>query len=647
MERSGDRIIKGYKNFVMNKVTKPFSGSLVIYAFLFLLPSLLVAANRSTICYLSPLPGSQYLSPSTNIIIRPIGTLNQSVLDDSRLLSVTGSVSGSHTGHVSLSDDASTIIFVPENSFTAAEVVTVRMNHPLRTREGHTVEPIRFQFEIGQSNSSSQVPMARPEYTPSEAGINLTKDIPDQYSRLVSSKTTSSYPNHFPLPIVTQISNPASGSIFIGTYKTGKPGYHMQYVTFIDSDEEYLMVLNGKEEAKNWNEVAGMNTDFKPQPDGHLTYFDFAFNYFLEMDTSFKIVGEYRCGNGYVTNPHELRVLANGHALLLGDDPQYIDMSTIVPGGSKNALVLGMVIQELDLQKHVVFQWRSFDHFSITDAIHEDLKSENIDYVHPNALEIDTDGNILLSSRHLDEITKIDRTTGAIMWRWGGKMNQFQFVNDTLHFSHQHSIRITPTGSYLLFDNGNYRENEYSRGVEYVLDQQKKIATQIWQYRHTPDIFSVSMGSIQRLPNGNTFLGWGSASQAFTEVRPDGSIALDARFPDSIVTYRAFKYVWPQAGSQTSVNESSSGPASFSLEQNYPNPFNPTTTIAYSLAKASEVTLSVYDLLGRRVAALFNGNQSAGKHSVLFDGSGLASGFYLYQLQAGVFLQTRKLLLLK
>src|SRR6185295_15203514 len=120
--------------------------------------------------------------------------------------------------------------------------------------------------------------------------------------------------------------------------------------------------------------------------------------------------------------------------------------------GKTKATVTGNLVQELDASKNVVFQWRSFDYFQITDATHENLLTSPIDYVHANALELDNDGNILLSSRHLDEITKINRMTGAIIWRWGGKNNQFAFVNDAaLGFSHQHAIRRLPNGNVTLY----------------------------------------------------------------------------------------------------------------------------------------------------------------------------------------------------
>lgn len=88
-------------------------------------------------------------------------------------------------------------------------------------------------------------------------------------------------------------------------------------------------------------------------------------------------------------------------------------------------------------------------------------------------------------------------------------------------------------------------------------------------------------------------------------------------------------------------------PSSCALYQNYPNPFNPTTAIRYHLPKDSRVTIKVYDILGREVATLVDGEESAGYHEVSFDGSRFATGVYFYKMTAGSYTAVKKLMLLK
>ena len=85
----------------------------------------------------------------------------------------------------------------------------------------------------------------------------------------------------------------------------------------------------------------------------------------------------------------------------------------------------------------------------------------------------------------------------------------------------------------------------------------------------------------------------------------------------------------------------------FGLGQNYPNPFNPSTTISYELPEPTSVQLSVFDMLGREVAVLVDGERSAGRHAVRFNAEGLTSGIYVYRIHAGTFTQTRKFTLMK
>ncbi|MEX2604055.1 MAG: T9SS type A sorting domain-containing protein [Gracilimonas sp.] len=97
----------------------------------------------------------------------------------------------------------------------------------------------------------------------------------------------------------------------------------------------------------------------------------------------------------------------------------------------------------------------------------------------------------------------------------------------------------------------------------------------------------------------------------------------------------------------TSAEQEAAKPNQFSLNQNYPNPFNPSTVISYQIPKSSDVTLKVFDMLGREVAELVNGRKAAGNYETSFDASNLTSGMYIYRIKAGDFMETRKMMLIK
>jgi hypothetical protein len=111
------------------------------------------------------------------------------------------------------------------------------------------------------------------------------------------------------------------------------------------------------------------------------------------------------------------------------------------------------------------------------------------------------------------------------------------------------------------------------------------------------------------------------------------------------VTLNANTVVVP--GNATAIGNTGSVAHNFSLEQNYPNPFNPSTRIQYSLEKAVQVSLKVYNLLGQDVATLVNDQQEAGSYTVSFNALNLSSGVYFYRFEAGSFVSMKKLVLMK
>jgi hypothetical protein len=95
------------------------------------------------------------------------------------------------------------------------------------------------------------------------------------------------------------------------------------------------------------------------------------------------------------------------------------------------------------------------------------------------------------------------------------------------------------------------------------------------------------------------------------------------------------------------LNNSEKAPLKFALEQNYPNPFNPTTMINYQLPRTCDVELNIYNLLGQEVATLVNKRQQTGMYQIEWDATGFSSGVYYYRIEAGNFVQTRKMIYLK
>jgi hypothetical protein len=146
------------------------------------------------------------------------------------------------------------------------------------------------------------------------------------------------------------------------------------------------------------------------------------------------------------------------------------------------------------------------------------------DLDHPNSIDFDLDGGIVVSYRDVNAVIKVDRKTHKLAWQLGGLHNQFTFVDDPLGgFDGQHTARVLPNGHLLIFDNGWTHAPPTSRAVEYALDTVAKTATMVWQYSASPPIFNDFTGSAERLTNGNTVVAW-TRHGIVDEVRPDGTL---------------------------------------------------------------------------------------------------------------------------
>jgi len=316
-------------------------------------------------------------------------------------------------------------------------------------------------------------------------------------------------------------------------------------VKIVDSTE--IEIFSENWDMKGW--------DFKVNYNNKLSYFDRQSKGWFIMDSLQNIVDSVYFQNGYIADNHDFLALANGNYVLIAYDEQPYAMDTVVAAGDPNATVEGLIIQELDPNHNVIFEWKSWDHFHVTDNTYmSPWTGASLNFIHANAIDIDFDGHFLVSCRGLDEITKIHRTTGEIIWRWGGSQNEFIFVND-YPFTHQHSIRSLGNNRYLLYDNGNYSGQYYpsgnnvSRAVEYELDTNLMEAKKVWEFIHPDSLYTPSIGGVQRLPNGNTLidfgnLQWINSGSIVTEVDSNNQIVFQLEYDDGGNLYRAQKFDW-------------------------------------------------------------------------------------------------------
>lgn len=283
--------------------------------------------------------------------------------------------------------------------------------------------------------------------------------------------------------------------------------------------------------------------DFKVQPNGLLTYFESQRNCHIIMDLKYNEIGQVPY-IGQMIDFHDFHILENGNYLLLGLEPRLVDMDTVVPGGHEGVTVVGTHIHIQNPNGNIIFQWSAWDHFEITDS-YADLYDENyVDFTHTNALEMDTDSTLLMSHRNMHEISKINMNSGEVIWRLGGKNNQFTYTDhDTLGFAGQHDIRRLPNGLYQIFDNGWNHEPPFSCVLQLDLDEENMIANVVKRLRSQPeDIMGWIMGNAQTHNDGRIVVGWGDGDPNITEFDPDGNKIVE--FSYEATSYRAYKFPW-------------------------------------------------------------------------------------------------------
>jgi hypothetical protein len=264
---------------------------------------------------------------------------------------------------------------------------------------------------------------------------------------------------------------------------------------------------------------------------------------YVIADGSYREITRVRAGNGYEGDHHEFLITPQGTALITIYNPLPWDLSPF--GGPVDGVVVDGIAQEIDIQSgEVLFEWHSLDHVGLEESYSKPMEGSQgpFDYFHINSIDLDHDGNLLVSARRTFAVYKIDRKSGEIIWRLGGRYSTFE-MSPGSRTRYQHDARRQPDGTITIFDNGGVHKNDQSYGVALELDTDAMAADVARKYAHPEERLAATQGNMQMLPNGNAFVGWGS-EPVFSEFGSDGELLFSADFPPEVESYRAFRFPW-------------------------------------------------------------------------------------------------------
>jgi hypothetical protein len=259
----------------------------------------------------------------------------------------------------------------------------------------------------------------------------------------------------------------------------------------------------------------GLGLNFEAQPTGRYyahppTPIQTDVEPWLEIDPLGNVVRTFGCAGGLPSRFHDLIAQADGSYWIMCDETRTMDLSNL--GGVVDAKVMGTSVQHVSTAGVLLFDWNPFDHFQITDLDSASRAGANVNWTHGNALDLDADGNLLISFRSLSEVTKIDTRSGAVVWRMGGLRNQFTFLDaPTPGFAHQHGLRVTGPGRIALLD--NLGDAAGSRAERYVYNETSHTARLVGSYGPNPGVVAQLGGTTQDLPGGHTLVAFGNGNR--------------------------------------------------------------------------------------------------------------------------------------
>ncbi len=445
-------------------------------------------------------------------------------------VTVVASQSGGHSGVMRAHADGNGVSFLPDARFDPGEIVTVTAGIPLGGKGGaHT-------FGVVRPADLTPAPESRVTDDPELAPLTF-KSRPDL------------------LPPVMDVTTPANGTADGYVFLTSNVPNGQIGLTILDDEGEYIWFQPPDTAIESICDLRVQ--EYRGEP--VLTWIEgaapigYAFAHYVIADTSYQPLVELQVGNGFPGGDvHEFRLTDRDTALVILYHPVEWDLSPV--GGSRYARVIDNIVQELEVETgRVLFEWHSLDHIGVEESMRTYDPSgagvvfnDPFDYFHLNSVTEAPDGDLIISARHSFGIYKIGYPTGELVWRLNGKQSDFGMGPGT-EFAWQHDAILFEDGVLTLFDNAENNQKldgtVASRGLVLSIDEEAMTATLMQEYIHPTGILSVSQGNMQTLPNGNRFIGWGSAP-VFSEFSDAGELIFNCRYPHGGNSYRAYRMPW-------------------------------------------------------------------------------------------------------
>jgi hypothetical protein len=467
----------------------------------------------------SPLPGSRDASSSTQISF--LGVLASEL----SAVQVRASRTGAHTGRLEPYSQGDGGSFVPSKPFRPGETVSVKAT--LTDAQGAV--PIAFSFQVAVPDTFGEAGGSTPP-APKPSEYQAFHSRPDLRPPTVT--------------VTTHAAGTSPGDLLLGPYSG--PG---QYGPMILDEQGQLIWFKPLLPAGSRAADVRVQSYLGKQvltwwQDPLVTAGNHKAGIVID-DSAYNQIAVARAGNGYQADLHEFQITPQGTALITVYDGIECNLSGV--GGPANGAVADTLMQEIDLATGLVrYEWHSLDHVPLSDTYVSPLPGslkEPFDFFHINAVAPMQDGSLLIDARNTWAAYDVDRRTGRVLWRLGGRRSSFKMGAGTAT-AYQHDARQQPNGNITFFDNGGTpKAHSQSRAIEIALDTQTMTATLVRRVEHSPALLAGSQGDTQALASGAWMVGWGEEPW-MTEYSPSGQVLFDAHLPAHWESYRVYRQSW-------------------------------------------------------------------------------------------------------